>query len=89
MNELDEKLQTLLIARSAKILKCDESKIHWEDDIDEYGFDSMEVSQLCVDLNELFSIELHPAIFLEVTSLEALSEYLKKKHYPLIEKQLL
>lgn len=89
MNELDEKLQALLITRSAGILKCDESEIRWEDDIDEYGFDSMGVSQLCVDLNEFFSIEIHPAIFLEVTSLEALSGYLKKKYYPTLEKKLL
>jgi acyl carrier protein len=89
VNELDEKLQTILITRSAEILHCKESDIHWEDDIDEYGFGSMEVSRLCVDLNQLFSIELHPAIFLEVTSLEALSGYLKKKHYLVIEKTLL
>jgi acyl carrier protein len=89
VNELDEKLQTLLLTRSAKILKCDPSAIQWEDDVDEFGFDSMAISQFCVELNELFSIELHPAIFLETTSLEALSDYLKKKHYPNVEKALL
>ena len=89
MNELDEKLQALLITRSAGILKCAESEVHWEDDLDEYGFDSLGVSQLCVSLNELFSIEIHPAVFLEVTSLEALSGYLKKKYYPLVERKLL
>jgi acyl carrier protein len=89
VNELDEKLQALLVTQSAGILKCDESEIRWEDDIDEYGFDSLGVSQLCVDLNKLFSIELHPAIFLEITSLEALSGYLKEKYYPLIEGKLL
>jgi len=89
VNEMDERLQALLVTRSAGILKCDESEIGWEDDIDEYGFDSMGVSQLCADLNELFSIELHPAIFLEVTSLDALSGYLKNKYYPLIEEKLL
>jgi acyl carrier protein len=89
VNELDEKLRALLVTRSAGILKCDESEIRWEDDIDEYGFDSMGVSQLCVDLNKLFAIDLHPAIFLEVTSLDALSGYLKRKYYPLMEKTLL
>jgi acyl carrier protein len=89
VNELDEKLQALLIARSAGILKCAESEIQWEDDVDEYGFDSMRVSQLCVSLNQLFSIEIHPAVFLEVTSLEALSGYLKKKYYPNLERKLL
>lgn len=89
MNELDEKLQNLLIARSAAILKRDEAAIPWEDDLDEYGFDSLSVSQLCVDLNTLFSIELHPAIFLEATSLQALSDYMKTKYYPVLEEKLL
>lgn len=89
MNELDEKLQAVLIGHSARILKCGESAIQWEDDLDEYGFDSLGVSQLCVDLNKMFSSELHPAIFLEFTSLEALSGYLKKKYYPQLEKALL
>ena len=89
MNELDERLHDVLVEQSARILGCDESEIRWEDDLDEYGFDSMGVSQLCVDLNELLSTELQPALFLEVTSLEALSGYLKKKYYPLLEEALL
>lgn len=89
MNELDERLQDVLVERSAKILGCAESKIRWEDDLDEYGFDSMGVSQLCVELNELLSIELQPALFLEVTSLAALSGFLKKQYYPLLERALL
>jgi acyl carrier protein len=89
VNELDEKLQSLLVGRSAAILKCKESEIQWQDDLDEFGFDSLGVSQLCVELNQLFSIDIHPALFLEVTSLEALSGYLKKKYYPALERTLL
>jgi len=89
VNELDEKLQSVLVSRAAVILKCDPAQIEWEDDIDEYGFDSLAASQLCVDLNAMFSVELHPAIFLEATSLAALSDYLKKRHYANLENVLM
>lgn len=89
MNELDEKLAEFLVSQSAKILQCDESDIQWEDDIDEYGFESMKVNQLCVDINQRFSIDINPAVFLEVTTLEALSKHLKKHHYTVVENALL
>lgn len=37
----------------------------------------MEVNQYCADLNKFFSIKLTPVVFLEVNSLQGLSEYLK------------
>ena len=81
MNELEENLMEYLIAESAKILKCGEDDIKWEDGLDEYGYASMEVNQLCVVLNEKFSININPAIFLEVTSLKELSQYLLQENY--------
>ncbi len=89
MDELDEQLQTYLVAKSAEILKCDQSVIIWENDIDEYGFTSMETNQLCLELNEHFSIAIQPALFLEVTSLEELSRYVKKNYFEAVENKLL
>lgn len=89
MDEFDEKLKEYLVAKSAALLKCDRSEIQWEDDVDEYGYDSMELNQLCVDLGNDLSVEIQPAIFLEVTSLEALSRYLREHHFSAIEDRLL
>ncbi len=89
MNELDEKLFDYLSTLAAKILQCDKSKIQWEDDIDEYGFESMTVNKLCADLNEKFSLNINPSIFLEITSLSALGDFLKKHHYAMLENTLL
>ncbi|ACS85228.1 acyl carrier protein [Musicola paradisiaca] len=89
MNELDEALSSYLVALAAKILKCDQADIAWESDIDEYGFESMEVNQYCMDLNTFFSIKLTPVVFLEVNSLQGLSEYLKKHHFNRLEVTLL
>jgi acyl carrier protein len=88
MNELDEKLADYLTEQAVKILQCDTSAVIWEDDIDEYGFESMSVNQLCVNINKRFSINVNPSIFLEVTSLSALADYLKKYHYATVEAQL-
>ncbi|ATO33786.1 Polyketide synthase PksJ [Dickeya dianthicola] len=89
MNELDEALSGYLVALAAKILKCEQADIEWESDIDEYGFESMEVNQYCADLNKFFSIKLTPVVFLEVNSLQGLSEYLKKHHFNNLETALL
>jgi len=88
MNELDELLQEYLVGVSADILKSDPANIRWSDDLDEYGFASITVNQLCAALNERFGIEMTPAVFLEYTSLEALSAYLKEHHYREIENTL-
>lgn len=86
MNETEEYLQQTLVRKAAEILKVEESAIEWSADIDEYGFGSMEVNRLCVELNELFSISIQPVLFLEVTSLEALSAHLLQEFPSEIER---
>lgn len=81
MNEVEENLQAFLVAKSAEVLKIDAADVQWESDIDEYGFDSMEVNRFCVELNNHFAISIQPVLFLEVTSLNELSRYLLK-HFP-------
>lgn len=89
MNELDEALSGYLVTLAAKVLKCSPENIEWASDIDEYGFESMEVNQYCVELNKFFSIKLTPVVFLEVNSLQGLSEYLTKNHFNRLEMTLL
>ncbi len=89
MDELTEALQTYLISKSADILNIEKQEILWVDDIDEFGFSSMEVNQLCAELNEECNIAVHPALFLEVTSLEAFSQHLLAQYYPQMEEHLL
>lgn len=81
MNEAEEKLQAYLIDRSAAILKIDPSEVQWEADVDEYGYDSMKVNQLCFEISRHFKIYVQPVIFLEASSLEAVSRYLLE-HFP-------
>ncbi|KAA1246072.1 acyl carrier protein [Aquimarina sp. RZ0] len=89
MNELDEQLKDFLIEKSSEILKINEEEVEWEADLDEYGFESMKINKLCLDLNKAFGIEIRPAIFLEYTSLSEFGDYLKKTFYQKVESVLL
>ena len=85
MNELEEQIKDFLIGKSAAILNIDRSEIEWEEDLDEYGFESMRLNKLCLLINETFNIDIRPAIFLEYTSLSEFSQYLKKTYYQKVE----
>jgi len=87
MNEVEESLQSFLIGKSAEILKISAADVLWDADIDEFGFDSMEVNRLCVELNEYFAIAVQPVVFLEVTSLQGLSQHLLERFPVEIERR--
>jgi acyl carrier protein len=89
MNELEESLQTYLVAKAAEMLEIDSSEVLWDADVDEFGFDSMEVNRLCAELNGHFTISIAPVVFLEVTSLEALRDYLLERFPAEVEQRLL
>lgn len=88
MNEVDEQLQDFLIRTSANLLNCDPSQVGWTDDLDEYGYSSITLNQLCALVNERFSIEVTPAVFLEHTSLAAFAAYCREHHLDRIEAAL-
>ena len=87
MNEVEEGLKMFLVEKSAAILKIDRADVQWDSDIDEFGFDSMEVNRLCAELNEELAISIQPVVFLEVTSLQALSAYLLQRFPAQIEQR--
>lgn len=89
MNEVEERLQSFLIERSAAILQIDPDKVLWDADVDEYGFDSMRVNQLCFELSRHFQIYVQPVIFLEAPSLEAVSRHLLQTFPQPIESKLM
>ena len=88
MNELEEKIKDYLTQKSAELLGIEPSAVEWESDIDEYGFESMKINKLCVDINKTFGIEVRPAVLLEYTSLEEFSQYLRKEYYQQLEEAL-
>ena len=88
MNELEEKIKDYLTTKSAELLGIEPTAVEWDSDIDEYGFESMKINKLCVDINQTFGIEVRPAVLLEYTSLEEFSQYLRKEYYQQLEEAL-
>lgn len=89
MNEVEEKLQSYLVERSAAILQIPLEAVSWEADVDEYGFDSMRANQLCFEISRHFNIYVQPVIFLEAASLEAVGRVLMERYPQPIERKLL
>ena len=88
MNELEEKIKDYLTTKSAELLSIEPSDVEWDSDLDEYGFESMRINKLCVDINQTFGIEVRPAVLLEYTSLEEFSQYLRKEFYQQLDEAL-
>ncbi len=60
----------------SNILKVKESDIDMDADMSEYGFDSITLTEFVNQANELYGLELMPALFFEYTSIGAFAEYL-------------
>jgi polyketide synthase PksN len=71
-------LQKQLASMASDILSIDIQDISINEDISEYGFDSINFTELANRINDTFQIEITPVIFYEYPSLEALSEKLLK-----------
>lgn len=88
MNEINESVMEFLLEMTANILEVDKDDIDEEADLDEIGYESMSVNRLCLAINEKLDISLTPALFLSVTSLSALAEYLLDNHFKNVDQKL-
>lgn len=88
MNEFEEKLKDYLMGAAAEVLESSDGPVSWDEDMDDFGFDSLKITQLCLVINDHFGTDVQPATFLEVTTLAELGEYLTRNHYSLVENKL-
>ena len=79
--ELAEKIQTDLIKSVSHILKINVEDIAGDENLSEYGFDSITLTELGNNLNEAYGLTLLPTVFFEHTTLLSLSRYLAE-YYP-------
>jgi len=77
-----------LVAMVSEILKTEKDQIDLNDDISEYGFDSIRFTGLANIINETYGLEIMPTAFFEHPSLSDFSSYLSDtypeplvKHY--------
>ncbi|MBL4837439.1 MAG: SDR family NAD(P)-dependent oxidoreductase, partial [Kordiimonadaceae bacterium] len=79
-----ESLQSCLMSALKRIvseqLKVSVEDLDPEEQLPEYGFDSIGFAQLANALNEHFSLDIIPTLFFECPTLRELSEYLISEH---------
>ncbi|QMU65949.1 MAG: SDR family NAD(P)-dependent oxidoreductase [Flavobacteriaceae bacterium] len=79
-DQLVKKFQPDILTMISEILKIDVEDIDLNDDISEYGFDSMDFTQLANKLNNQYELELTPTIFFEYPSISEFSDFLCLEH---------
>ncbi|MGE5514810.1 MAG: amino acid adenylation domain-containing protein [Bacteroidota bacterium] len=77
---LRDKLLASLITAAARQLKVAPGDLAADEELTEYGFDSIGFTQFTNALNDLFDLELTPTVFFEHPTLAALSNHLGTAH---------
>ncbi|WP_162902851.1 SDR family NAD(P)-dependent oxidoreductase [Taibaiella koreensis] len=75
-----KQIQEVLVANIARLLNMDARHIMLDENLDEYGFDSVLYTQFSIELNEQFGWDLTPAIFFRYPDIEQLSAYLSGEY---------
>ncbi len=69
-----------LINTIAKILKVDEREVDPEEDVSDYGLDSITITEFANQVNDLFDLEITPALLFEFSSLLEFAQFLISEH---------
>ena len=69
----------------ARLLKIEEGDLDTDTDFNEYGFDSIVITQLCDQLNNQFKLEITPPLFYETITINQLVSYISSHKAPLDE----
>ncbi|AJQ25404.1 SDR family NAD(P)-dependent oxidoreductase [Pelosinus fermentans] len=78
--DLLEKVQATLVQEVSKILKVKIEDIDVGTELNEYGFDSITLTQFANELNQKYKLELTPTIFFEYPTIHSFAEYLNEEY---------
>ena len=84
---LKEKFIAELLAVVGRLLKINPQRLDIFDDISDYGFDSILLTEFINTLNELFDLDLLPTLFFEYKTLDALITYFITEHGAQLKKK--
>ncbi|MCP5005551.1 MAG: SDR family NAD(P)-dependent oxidoreductase, partial [Planctomycetes bacterium] len=74
------KIQSMLIQTVSKALKLNLQDIDLEGELNEYGFDSITLTDFANRLNDKYHLELTPTLFFEYSTIGTLADYLAREH---------
>ncbi len=81
------KVQSILIQSVSKTLKLNQQDIDLEGKLDEYGFDSITLTDLTNQLNQKYNLVLAPTVFFEHLTIGSLANYLISEHESVFAEQ--
>ncbi len=67
------------------LLKIDVAKLVTEENLGDFGFDSIMLKEFADEISDAYGIEVYPTVFYAHTSLESLAEYLLEDYEPEIK----
>ncbi|WP_139492062.1 non-ribosomal peptide synthetase [Brevibacillus dissolubilis] len=79
-NDLTDKVRAALMQEVSKLLKIRVSDIDVDMEFNQYGFDSITLTEFANNLNDQYKLELTPTIFFEYTTVNTFAEHLAKAH---------
>ena len=86
-SNLLEKVQSALVQIVSTILKVNIKDIDVDTELNEYGFDSITLTQFSNKLNQKYKIELNPTIFFEYPTIHSFAEYLNEEYQEVFTSQ--
>ncbi|MCP3746818.1 beta-ketoacyl synthase N-terminal-like domain-containing protein [Paenibacillus sp. A3M_27_13] len=79
-SQLIEAVQRLLSMLICDLLKIVEESFDGQNELSEYGFDSVSFTLLANRINDEYGLQLSPTLFFEQTNLDSLVQYLVQEH---------
>ena len=73
---IEEEIATMV----SKILHVEMQDVHLDAEMNEFGFDSVTLTEFSNEVNDAYNLGINPAIFFEHTSLRSFSGYLVNDH---------
>ncbi|WP_103865511.1 SDR family NAD(P)-dependent oxidoreductase [Aquimarina sp. I32.4] len=77
---LDKHVTSNIMTLVSNLLKLDITEITTDEDLGDYGFDSISLTKLSNDLNQYYDLDLMPTLFYNYSTIEALVKYLIENH---------
>ncbi|MCP4411103.1 MAG: hypothetical protein GY808_00795 [Gammaproteobacteria bacterium] len=81
------KIRSMLIQAVSNTLKINIQDIDIDVEFNEYGFDSITLTDFANRLNEKYNLELTPTLFFEHVTIGSLADYLARKHSAVFQEQ--
>lgn len=83
---LEEKVLLDITDIVSRVIKADKSRLTFDENLADFGFDSISLSMLATAMAKHFGVEVTPSIFFSYSTLADLAKYFSESHSGVLEK---